>query len=106
MPVEGIIGKKLGMTQVYDAEGKMKAVTAIEVGPCVIAQVKSVATDGYNAAQLAFENTKKLSEPEGGCHACLLEHPRGVAICAGSGPGSPVMVQPTGRVACRGRPRQ
>jgi len=66
MPVEGIIGKKLGMTQVYDAEGKMKAVTAIEAGPCVIAQVKSVATDGYNAAQLAFENTKKLSEPEKG----------------------------------------
>jgi large subunit ribosomal protein L3 len=51
---DGIIGKKLGMTQVYDDNGKVHAVTAIEAGPCTITQLKTVEKEGYNAAQLGF----------------------------------------------------
>ena len=50
----GIIGKKLGMTQVYDDDGKVHAITAIEAGPCTVTQLKTVASDGYIAAQLGF----------------------------------------------------
>jgi large subunit ribosomal protein L3 len=57
---EGIIGKKLGMTQVYSDKGKVEGVTAIEAGPCPVLQVKTTATDGYNAAQLGF-GTKKAA---------------------------------------------
>jgi len=52
---DGIIGKKLGMTQVFGEGGKSEAVTAIEAGPCTIRQVKTVEKDGYSAAQLGFE---------------------------------------------------
>ena len=52
--MEGLIGKKVGMTQVYDAEGKRTTVTVIEVGPCPVVQVKTAEKDGYVAAQLGF----------------------------------------------------
>ena len=60
-----IIGKKIGMTQIFDETGKVIPVTAIEAGPCVIAQVKSVETDGYNAIQLGFGEVKesKVNKP-------------------------------------------
>ena len=63
-----IIGKKIGMTQIFDEEGKVIPVTVIEAGPCVIAQVKSVETDGYNAIQLGFGDVKesKINKPEKG----------------------------------------
>jgi large subunit ribosomal protein L3 len=64
--IDGIIGKKLGMTQVYTAAGKMKAVTAIEAGPCKITQIKNVATDGYYAAQIGFGQAKRLNAAEKG----------------------------------------
>ena len=51
---EGIIGKKLGMTQVFREDGRSEAVTAIEAGPCTVVQIKTEAKDGYNAAQLGF----------------------------------------------------
>lgn len=51
---DGIIGKKIGMTQVYDDTGKVHAITAIEAGPCTIIQLKTVEKEGYNAAQLGF----------------------------------------------------
>ena len=50
----GIIGKKIGMTSIYGAEGVSIACTVIEAGPCVVTQVKSKDTDGYSALQLAF----------------------------------------------------
>jgi large subunit ribosomal protein L3 len=50
----GIIGKKLGMTQVFDAEGKVIPVTVIEAGPCIVVQRKTVRNDGYDAVQLGF----------------------------------------------------
>ena len=63
-----IIGKKIGMTQIFDETGKVIPVTVIEVGPCVVAQVKTVETDGYNAIQLGFGDVKesKLNKPERG----------------------------------------
>lgn len=64
--IEGIIGRKLGMTQVFGDNGKVKSVTAIEAGPCVVTQVKSTETDGYNAAQLGFGTAKRLTSPEKG----------------------------------------
>lgn len=63
-----IIGKKVGMTQIFDEHGKVIPVTVIEAGPCVVAQVKSVETDGYNAIQLGFGDVKasKVNKPEAG----------------------------------------
>ena len=52
--MEGLIGKKIGMTQVYDADGKRTCVTVVEVGPCPVVQLKTLEKDGYEAAQIAF----------------------------------------------------
>ena len=56
---KGIIGKKLGMTQIFDEKGNVIPVTLIEAGPCVVAQKKTVENDGYEAIQLAFEDAKE-----------------------------------------------
>ena len=63
-----IIGKKIGMTQIFDEKGKVIPVTAIEAGPCVVAQVKTAETDGYNAIQLGFGDVKAkhINKPEMG----------------------------------------
>ena len=65
---KAIIGKKIGMTQIFDETGKVVPVTVIEAGPCVVAQVKTTETDGYNAIQLGFGDVKesKLNNPEKG----------------------------------------
>jgi large subunit ribosomal protein L3 len=55
----GIIGRKVGMTSVFDAAGQNVSVTVIEAGPCVVTQVKTEATDGYKAVQLAFGEKKE-----------------------------------------------
>ncbi|MDE6019056.1 MAG: 50S ribosomal protein L3 [Muribaculaceae bacterium] len=62
----GLLGKKIGMTSVFSADGKNVPCTVIEVGPCVVTQVKTVATDGYNALQLGFESEKEkhCTQPE------------------------------------------
>ena len=62
----GIIGRKLGMTQIYRDDGRAEAVTAIEAGPCIVAQVKTAAKDGYDAIQLAFGEAKRLNSPQQG----------------------------------------
>lgn len=64
--LQGIIGKKLGMTQVFGDNGRVEAVTAIEAGPCTVTQVKTVAEEGYNAAQLGFGQAKRLNSPQKG----------------------------------------
>ena len=64
--VQGIIGKKLGMTQVFRDDGRMEAVTAIEAGPCTAVQVKSAAKDGYNAVQVGFGEVKQVNSPQRG----------------------------------------
>ena len=56
---KGIIGKKLGMTQIFDEKGNVIPVTLIEAGPCVVAQKKTVENDGYAAIQLAYQDAKK-----------------------------------------------
>ena len=65
---KAIIGKKVGMTQIFDETGKVIPVTVVEAGPCVVTQKKTVDTDGYNAVQLGFEDIKeeKLTKPEAG----------------------------------------
>ena len=65
---KAIIGKKVGMTQIFDESGKVIPVTVIEAGPCVVTQKKTVETDGYVAVQLGFEDIKesKLTKPEAG----------------------------------------
>ncbi len=63
---KGIIGKKIGMTQIFDEVGNVIPVTVIEAGPCVVAQVKTVENDGYDAIQLGFvdEKEKHLTKAE------------------------------------------
>ena len=53
-----LLGKKVGMTQVYDETGKLLPVTVIQAGPCVVMQVKTAETDGYNAIQMGFDDVK------------------------------------------------
>ena len=64
--IEGIIGKKLGMTQIFRDKGKVEAVTAIEAGPCTVIQVKTKDKDGYSAVQLGFGEAKRLKSPQRG----------------------------------------
>jgi large subunit ribosomal protein L3 len=64
--IEGILGRKLGMTQIFDEEGNLEAVTVIEAGPCFVSQVKTQARDGYNAVQLGFGEINRLNSPEKG----------------------------------------
>jgi large subunit ribosomal protein L3 len=63
--MQGLIGRKLGMTQVFDAEGRQVAVTVLEVGPCVVVQRKTRERDGYEAVQLGFDDQKahRLTRP-------------------------------------------
>ena len=63
---KALIGKKVGMTQIFDEKGKVIPVTAIEVGPCTVTQIKTVEQDGYDAVQLGFGEVKesKLTKPE------------------------------------------
>ncbi|MDI6774681.1 MAG: 50S ribosomal protein L3 [Verrucomicrobiota bacterium] len=66
--MQGLIGKKAGMTQVYDAHGNRQAVTVIQAGPCVVVQRKIKATDGYDAVQVGFDEVKesRVSKPAAG----------------------------------------
>ena len=65
---KGIIGKKNGMTQIFDEKGNVIPVTVIEAGPCTVTQVKTVETDGYDAVQLGFGEVKEkhINKPEKG----------------------------------------
>jgi len=66
MASKGILGRKLGMTQVWDAENRVVPVTVIQAGPCRVVQLKTPERDGYSAVQLSFGETKarRLSKPE------------------------------------------
>lgn len=67
--MKGIIGKKIGMTSVFDGNGKQVACTIIEAGPCVVTQKKTVDTDGYDALQIAYGEAKEKNTPK-----ALLNH--------------------------------
>ena len=66
--MKGILGKKIGMTQIFSEAGEMIPVTVIEAGPCVVTQLKTEETDGYKAVQLGFEDQKehRLTKPAKG----------------------------------------
>ena len=64
--INGIIGKKLGMTRVFEENGAVTAVTVIEAGPCTITQIKTRVIDGYDKVQLGFGEAKRLNSPERG----------------------------------------
>ena len=66
--MSALLGKKIGMTNVFSATGELVPVTVVQVGPCVVTQVKTVETDGYNSLQLAFDEKKveKLTKPMAG----------------------------------------
>ena len=66
--MKSLIGKKVGMTQIFDDQGKVIPVTVIEAGPCTVVQVKTVESDGYNSVQLGYGEVKehKLTKPEKG----------------------------------------
>ena len=62
----GLLGNKIGMTQIFDESGNIIPVTILKVGPCVITQIKTVLTDGYNAIQVGYGtvSSKSLTQPE------------------------------------------
>jgi large subunit ribosomal protein L3 len=66
MAVEGLLGRKLGMVQAFDKDGIVKGCTVLEVGPCIVTQVRTLERDGYEAVQLGFGAKKRLNEPEKG----------------------------------------
>lgn len=66
MAAKGILGTKLGMTQVFDDDGRTIPVTVVEAGPCTITQVKTVDHDGYAAVQLAYGTRKHVGKPQAG----------------------------------------
>jgi len=77
MGVTGILGKKIGMTQVFDEKGEVHPITVLQVGPCVITQLKTLALDGYEAAQIGlveFIKTKNVTKPQAG-HFAKCEAP-------------------------------
>lgn len=64
--MKALIGKKIGMTHIFDDRGNMVPVTVLEVGPCTVVQVKTAKTDGYNAVQLGFGLDKNINKPKSG----------------------------------------
>jgi large subunit ribosomal protein L3 len=64
--IQGIIGKKIGMSHMFSQDGQLVALTAIEAGPCFVTQIKTSAKEGYDAAQLGFGETKRLNSPQSG----------------------------------------
>ena len=62
--MSGLIGKKVGMTSIFDASGKNVPCTVIQAGPCVVTQVKTIENDGYEAIQLAFDEKKEKNTPQ------------------------------------------
>jgi large subunit ribosomal protein L3 len=64
--IDGILGKKLGMTQRFSEDGTLHAVTVIQAGPCTVVQVKTSEKDGYQAVQIGFDKAKRLNKPKQG----------------------------------------
>ncbi len=66
MSIEGLLGRKLGTTQVFDAKGRLRGVTAVEVGPCFVTHIRTPEADGYTAIQVGFQDDRRLNKPEAG----------------------------------------
>jgi large subunit ribosomal protein L3 len=80
--IKGILGKKLGMTQVFDANNKIVPVTVVAAGPCVVTQIRTLENDGYTAVQMAFGQVdpRKVTKPEAGHFAKAGVTPRSDVI--------------------------
>lgn len=76
--VKGVLGEKLGMTQVWDEENRLVPVTVVQAGPCVVTQIRTVETDGYEAVQLAYGaiDPRKVNQPTSGHFAKAGATPR------------------------------
>jgi large subunit ribosomal protein L3 len=61
--IRGLLGRKLGMTRAFDDTGTMIAMTLVQAGPCWVTQVRTPERDGYTAAQIGYEETKRLTRP-------------------------------------------
>lgn len=66
MSIEGLLGRKLGTTQVFDEKGRLRGVTVVEVGPCYVTHLRTPEADGYTAVQVGFQDDKRLNKPETG----------------------------------------
>ncbi|MCK9518967.1 MAG: 50S ribosomal protein L3 [Dehalococcoidia bacterium] len=66
MSIEGLLGRKLGTAQMFDEKGRLRGVTAVQVGPCYVTELRSPEKHGYSAVQIGFEETKKLTKPAEG----------------------------------------
>jgi large subunit ribosomal protein L3 len=64
--MKAILGKKVGMSRIFDKDGQAISATIIEAGPCYISQIKNKEKDGYNSLQIGFDRTKKNNKPEAG----------------------------------------
>ncbi|MBI3978756.1 MAG: 50S ribosomal protein L3 [Chloroflexi bacterium] len=87
MPVEGLLGRKLGMTQLFREDGTTVPVTVIEAGPCVVTQVRTPEKEGYAAVQIGFEASRRLNKPEKG-HLKSLPGLRHLREVSASDPGA------------------
>src|ERR1700751_2743905 len=77
MAVTGILGKNIGMTQVFDEKGEVHPITVLQAGPCVITQLKTATRDGYDAAQIGlveFVKSSNITKPQAG-HLAKTEAP-------------------------------
>ena len=97
MAVDGILGKKIGMTQIFREDGKLVGVTAVQAGPCTVTQIRVPEKDNYSAVQIGFSETRNLKSPERGhlkSVGKLFRHLREVpaADVAGIEVGDPVEV--------------
>lgn len=66
MTIEGLLGRKLGATQVFDSKGRLRGVTAVQVGPCFVTDVRTTEKHGYAAVQVGFHEDRRLNKPEAG----------------------------------------
>ena len=66
MPIQGLIGKKIGTTQVFRESGDAVSVTAVRAGPCIVTQVKAIETDGYESVQVGYQEVRSLNKPRRG----------------------------------------
>jgi large subunit ribosomal protein L3 len=64
--IDGLLGRKVGMTQIFTTDGRVVPVTVIEAGPCYVTQIKTVESDGYQAVQVGFDAVRRLTKPEKG----------------------------------------
>lgn len=97
MAVDGILGKKIGMTQIFREDGKLVGVTAVQAGPCAVTQIRVPEKDNYSAVQIGFSETRNLKSPQRGhlrSVGKLFRHLREVpaADVAGIEVGDPVEV--------------